>query len=95
MDGVIVRYLAGLTTLLLCLVVGVSCTFFPYVLQEIMAGKRRHWLSVLEPTPNQIRKYIESPWYIWHLRFCGVVALAGVAIVSFALVRLTIHQLSG
>lgn len=92
MDSAPVAFSAGVLTFLIFLVVGVGCTFYPYPLQQILMGEKRHFLSFLAPRSRIIRSYVESRWYIWHLRVCGVIALAGAAVALFGLARFMLHR---
>ncbi|MFB3924391.1 MAG: hypothetical protein ACE145_21935 [Terriglobia bacterium] len=77
------------------LVVGVGCTFYPHSLQEILAGRKNHPLSIFAPKSKLIKAYVESPWYIVHVRFGGLIALAGAGVGLYGLVKFVARRIFG
>ena len=57
--------------------VGVACTFYPRSLQKLLIRGRGTAFGEPVMDVKFLRKYTESDVYVWHLRLCGIVGLAG------------------
>jgi hypothetical protein len=67
--------------LLSLIAIGIVLMFMPRRIQRIAAMDR--WGPIAGP--RVMRKYIESPQYIWHLRFFGALALVFAGMLFYDL----------
>ena len=58
--------------------IGVVCLVAPSRVQQ-------YAIRALRDSSEWQRRYVKSPWYLWHVRFCGVCGLLGGGIAIYAL----------